>query len=88
MTTESTPDPTVPTEININDLAHYVVLGMTKEGQPVTMRSENLTLQDMVGLLSRAKLSVDIEKIRVALEAYRREREAQSSIIKASGRLS
>lgn len=66
---------------NLDDLAHYVVLGTTKDGKPVTVRSEAMTLQDMVALLARADLSVRIETAKVALESYRRDREAMASPI-------
>lgn len=73
-------NPTVE-QIDLNELAHYVVLGVRKDGTPVTLRSETLTLQDMVGMLARAKLSVDIETMKVALESYRREKERKASPI-------
>lgn len=69
------------TTYNLDELAHYVVLGTAKDGRAVTVRSESLTLQDMVALLARADLSVRIETVKIALESYRRDREATASPI-------
>ncbi len=72
--------------VSVEDLEYYVVLGMSKEGKPVLWQSNGVTLHDMVQMLARAKLSVDIESMKIALESYRREREAAASaIIKPTG---
>lgn len=68
-------------QVDLNELDYYVVLGARKDGTPVTLRSETLTLQDMVAMLARADLSVKIETMKVALESYRREKERKASPI-------
>lgn len=72
--------------LTVEDLEYYVILGKTKDGKPVLWQSAGVTLHDMVQMLARAKLSVNIESMKIALESYRREREAgKSAIIKPTG---
>jgi len=60
---------------DLNDLEYYVVLGWTKEGKPVSLRSEGLTVQDMAAMIARANLSVQVEATLIALDKYRHDRE-------------
>lgn len=69
------------TTLNLEDLEYYVVLGMTKEGKPVTLQSGRGTLQDMAAMLARAKLALDVETMKAALEGYRKEKERKASAI-------
>lgn len=43
-----------PQSLNIDDLQMYVVIGVDKDGKPITASSQGLTLPDMGMLLGRA----------------------------------
>ncbi len=54
--------------LNLEDLAQYIVLGVTQEGKHVSAQSPELTIQDTESMIARLQTSLDIMKIAAGFE--------------------